>query len=86
MKQNWWLRKTLLGIVIIIMTVHIGTEPNVVNGQITFVDRYRPAYRFLRNSLFDMIGRTDGQWAYDWNHKRSVNIAVDKTMLFKISF
>lgn len=50
------------------------TCQTLVNGQITFLDKYRPAYRFLRNSLFDIFGRTDDEWAYDWNLKRGVSI------------
>lgn len=58
---------------ILLSTIFITCQHNQdVNGQITFIDKYRPAYRFIRNSLFDFIGRTDGQWAYDWNYKRSV--------------
>lgn len=46
--------------------------PQQIIGQITFFENYRPTYRMLRSSLFDMVGRTDNQWAYKWNLKRGV--------------
>lgn len=50
----------------------IWTENRCV-AQITFLDKYRPTYRFLRSSVFDFVGRTDTQWAYKWNLDRGVS-------------
>lgn len=45
---------------------------NNVHGQVTFLDKYRPEYRALRDTLFNLIGRTDGEWSYNWNYKNGV--------------
>ncbi|KAJ6645952.1 Phospholipase B1, membrane-associated [Pseudolycoriella hygida] len=42
---------------------------NSVYGQVTFLDKYRPEYRSLRNTLFNFIGRTDGSGSYYANLK-----------------
>lgn len=59
------------------------SSQSLVNGQITFLDKHRPAYRFLRNSLFEVVGRTDNQWAYDWNLKRGVSTSGGEYHLIK---
>lgn len=42
------------------------------SGQISSLELLRPHYRKLRNGLFSFIGRTDTDWAYEWNRKRGV--------------
>lgn len=42
-------------------------------GQITFLENFRPTYRFLRSNVFDFVGRSDTQWAYKWNLDRGVS-------------
>ena len=43
-----------------------------VDGQVTFLENYRPEYRIFRDTLFNVIGRSDGDWSYNWNFKRGV--------------
>lgn len=52
-----------------------GPMPPLVQAQVavTFADTLRPVYRMMRNFLFDNFGRTDNQWAYNWNLKRGVS-------------
>lgn len=45
---------------------------NVALAQVTFLDKYLSEYRSLRHSLFNFIGRSDGQRSYNWNLKKQV--------------
>lgn len=43
-----------------------------ISGQVSYLDNYLTEYRTLRNSLFQLIGRSDGPRSYNWNSKKQV--------------
>lgn len=45
---------------------------NYAQGQATILETFTPLYRLYRYTIFDFIGRSDGEWSYRWNLKRGV--------------
>lgn len=64
-----------LGLLIVI-AVWIEHNPGT-SAQISSLELLRPQYRKFRNGLFKYIGRTDTDWAYNWNVKRGVSDFVN---------
>lgn len=58
--------------VVNVLFVHWFSLHSSVHGQVTFLEKYRPEYRNFRAKLFNFIGRTDGDWSYNWNYKKGV--------------
>lgn len=61
------------GISLWLLFLGFGLTPSV-QGQLTSIDSLRPLYRIFRNSVFNIVGRTDSDWAYKWNLQRGVKI------------